>query len=97
MITGVVLARNEARHIAACLASLRPYVSELILIDMESIDDTVALAKPYLDKLLSAKLTPNFDAARNLAISEAQNEWLWYLDADERVSEATANYIHGLI
>jgi glycosyltransferase involved in cell wall biosynthesis len=97
MITGVVLARNEARHIGACLASLRPYVAELILIDMESADETVALARPFIDKLITAKQTPNFDAARNLAIAEAQFEWLWYLDADERVSEPTARYVHDLL
>ncbi len=97
MITGVVLARNEARHIAACLASLRPHVGELFLIDMESSDETVALAKPYVDKIIPAKKTPNFDAARNLAIPEARFEWLWYLDADERVSQATAQHVQELI
>lgn len=97
MITGVVLARNEARHIAACLRSLKPHVGELILIDMESEDETVALARPFVDKVLTAPKTPNFDAARNLAIAEARYEWLWYLDADERVSEQTARQVRALI
>ena len=97
MITGVVLARNEARHIVACLQSLRPHVGELFLIDMESSDETVALAKPYVDKVIPAKKTPNFDAARNLAIAEAKCEWLWYLDADERVSQATAQFVKELL
>lgn len=87
MITGVVLARNEAKHIVACLASLRPHVGELILIDMESSDETVALARPFISKVLTATKTPNFDAARNLAIGEASFEWLWYLDADEMIRQ----------
>ena len=46
MITGVVLARNEEANIVECLESLQPHVGEIILIDMESTDLTVALAKP---------------------------------------------------
>ena len=52
MITGVVLARNEEHHIADCLAALRPHVQEIILIDMESSDRTVELARPLVDQVL---------------------------------------------
>ena len=97
MITGVVLARNEERNIQACLASLRPHVAELLLIDMESTDRTVELARPYVDRVLSHALTPHFDAARNIAIGPARHEWLWFLDADERVPEATGRLINEAV
>ena len=97
MITGVVLARNEEQNIVPCLQTLRPYVSELILIDMESSDDTVSLAKPYIDQLLQHEQVANFDSARNLAIDAAKHNWLWFIDADERVSPQVADVVHRLI
>lgn len=75
MITGVVLTRNEEAIIVECLEALRPHVQEIILIDMESTDLTLALAKPLVTKVLRHPVVRNFDAARNLAISEASNDW----------------------
>ena len=87
MITGVVLARNEASNIVDCLGALQPHVSELILIDMASEDDTVQLAQPLVDRILHHELVANFDSARNLAIDAASNPWLWFIDADERMKD----------
>jgi glycosyltransferase involved in cell wall biosynthesis len=85
MITGVVLARNEEANIAPCLEAARLHVGECLLIDMESTDRTVELARSLVDRVLSYPLVANFDAARNIAISEAKFDWLWFIDADERV------------
>ncbi len=97
MITGVVLARNEARHIVACLEALRPHVAELLLIDMQSSDETVALARPLVHKVLAHKRVLHFDSARNLAVPEAAHDWLWYVDADERVPTATGRLVNDLV
>jgi len=86
MLTGVVLARNEAANIVECLTALKTHVEELIVIDMESSDSTVELARPLVDQVLTHPLVPNFDAARNDAIAVAKHDWLWFVDADERVS-----------
>lgn len=97
MITGVVLARNEEAAIVGCLTSLQPHVQELILIDMESTDRTVELARPLVSQVLTTPLVSNFDAARNLAIDAARHEWLWFLDADERVPAATGQIVQQLV
>jgi len=97
MITGVILARNEARNIVPCLEALRPHVEELLLIDMASTDETVELARPLVQRVLTHPLVANFDAARNTAIPEAQHEWLWFVDADERISEATARVVRDFV
>jgi glycosyltransferase involved in cell wall biosynthesis len=95
--SGVVLARNEESNIEDCLRSFAPHVDDLILIDMESEDRTVELARPFVTKILAHPLIPNFDSARNIAISEAKNDWLWFLDADERVSEAVGRLVSETI
>ena len=97
MISGVILARNEECNIVDCIESLRPHVTEVILIDMESDDATVELARPIVDKLLSHKLVANFDSARNIAIPEASNQWLWFVDADERIPKATGQLVNNLV
>lgn len=97
MITGVVLARNEQAQLAACLQSLRPHVEQLFLIDMESTDRTVELASALVDRVLHHPLVPNFDSARNLAVPEARFDWLWFLDADERVPPETGRLVRQLL
>ena len=93
MITGVVLARNEEADIVDCLRSLRPWVAEILLVDMESTDRTAELARPYVAKVLRHPLVAHFDAARNMAIPEAGFDWLWFLDADERIPDATGRLV----
>jgi glycosyltransferase involved in cell wall biosynthesis len=97
MITGVVLARNEELNIVACLEALRPHVAELFLIDMESSDRTIELARPYVDRVLAHPLVANFDAARNMAIPLAAHEWLWFVDADEQVPAETGRQVNELV
>jgi glycosyltransferase involved in cell wall biosynthesis len=97
MITGVILARNEELNILDCIAALRPHVSELLLIDMESEDRTVDLARDRVDRILSHPIDPQFDAARNVAIPEAHNDWLWFIDADERVPATTGRWANDFV
>ena len=97
MITGVVLARNEAHNIVECLQSLQPYVEEMLLIDMESDDNTMELSRPLVSKVLSHPLVDNFDPARNIATEHAQHDWLWFLDADERVPASVGEVVRDLV
>ncbi|MEX1026470.1 MAG: glycosyltransferase [Candidatus Paceibacterota bacterium] len=93
MITGVVLARNEEKNIVGCLEALRSHVEEILLIDMESSDATVALAGSFVTRVLQHPFMRNFDSARNIAIPEAKYEWLWFVDADERIPEASGKLV----
>ena len=97
MIAGVILARNEEANIVGCLEALRPHVAEILLIDMESSDRTVELARPYVAKVLPHPLIANFDQARNIAIPEAGHDWMWFVDADERVPEKTGQMVNDLV
>lgn len=97
MIIGVILARNEELNIATALTALRPHVGELILIDMESSDRTVEVAQPLVDRVLTHPFVANFDAARNIAIDAAKYDWLWFIDADERVPPETGRMVQQLV
>src|ERR1051325_7591874 len=84
-ISAIVHTRNEARHLAACLETLLGWTDEIIVCDMESEDDTLAIARRYTDQILPHPLIPNFDRARNVSAMRARFRWVFYLDADERV------------
>lgn len=82
----VIPARNEATQIVAtllALQSLRQRGHEVILVDGGSADATCALARPWVDRLLTAPT----GRANQLAVgvAAAQHEVLWLLHADTRV------------
>lgn len=85
-ITVVILARNEARRIEAAVACTRGWAASVIVIDNESDDDTAAIARHMGALVLSAPRALRFDALRELAVPHVQTGWIYFLDADERVS-----------
>ncbi len=96
-ITGCILARNEERKIEEALKSLVGWVDEIIVIDNESSDSTVEIALKYTTHILKSNKSMNFDAYRNLAIEAASSEWIFYLDADERVPEELGKQIRAKV
>jgi glycosyltransferase involved in cell wall biosynthesis/predicted O-methyltransferase YrrM len=96
-ITACIMARNEGRRIGAALQSLQGWTDEILVIDNESEDDTAAVARRYADLVLSAPRTLQFDGLRNLAIEHATGDWLFYLDADERVGPRLGPVLRRLV
>ena len=76
-------------------------LNEIIAIDDESTDNTKNILKSFENKKISVKiinkkLDNNFASQRNFAISQASNDWILFLDADEIPSEKLINYINNL-
>lgn len=82
-LSALVLARNEEKIIGECLSQLT-FADEIIVLDQASTDKTVEIAKKYTNKITTTK-NQSFDKNRNQLASQAQGEWLLYLDADERL------------
>lgn len=79
----IILTKNEQDRIYGCLDSVK-WADEIIVVDDESTDQTVAIAKHYTDRVL----VRNMDVEgrhRNWAYSQAKNDWVLSLDADELV------------
>jgi glycosyltransferase involved in cell wall biosynthesis/SAM-dependent methyltransferase len=96
-LTVIVHTRNEERNIEACLASVKDWADEIIVMDMESTDRTVEIARRYTDKIFSHPLIRDFDSARNVSAQHASHEWILYLDADERMTPKLAQAITQFI
>lgn len=96
-ISAVVHTRNEARHIADCLETLRGWTDEIIVCDMESEDETVSIAHRYTEDIFTHPLIPHFDRARNVSGMRAKYRWVFYLDADERVPPGLGPHLRALV
>ncbi|MEN6438427.1 MAG: glycosyltransferase [Syntrophobacter sp.] len=80
-----MIVRNEEESLPGCLESVRGLVDEIIVVDTGSVDDTVRIAESFGARVYSFLWTENFAAARNESISRASGDWIFYLDADERL------------
>jgi glycosyltransferase involved in cell wall biosynthesis len=65
-ITACILARNEERRIEAALQSLQGWTDQILVIDNESEDRTVEIARRYTEQILTAPRAAMFDSLRNL-------------------------------
>jgi glycosyltransferase involved in cell wall biosynthesis len=82
----VILTKNEEERIAECIKSVIDWADEVIVVDDESTDNTVKIAKELGVKVLIKKMDIE-GRHRNWAYSQAKNEWILSLDADERITE----------
>ena len=81
----IIITRNESANIVACLESVA-FADEVIVLDGQSTDDTVALAQKQGAKVFLADSWEGFGPQKNKALSFASYEWVLSIDADERVS-----------
>ncbi len=88
-ISAVINTRNEAENIIDCLESVK-FADEIVVVDMESSDQTKELAKEYTDKIFDHPMVGYVEPARNFAISKAIGDWILVVDADERISKTLA-------
>ena len=89
VISAVLTVRNEEKKIAECLESVK-WTDEIIVVDDESTDKTVQIAKKYTKNVFEHKSVGYVEPVRNFAISKAKGEWVLILDADERVPDSLA-------
>lgn len=86
-LSAVVLSRNCEGKIDKCLASLKGWANEIIVVDGESTDKTKEIAVKAGAKFYSHKFLGSFAAERNFGTDCASGEWVLQLDSDEIVTE----------
>jgi glycosyltransferase involved in cell wall biosynthesis len=87
-ISATVITLDEERHIAAALESLS-WADEIVVVDSGSSDRTLEIARGYTDRVIVADW-PGYAAQKNRAAGEASHDWIFSLDADERVTPELA-------
>ncbi len=86
MISVVIITKNEEKNIGECLKSVA-WCDEKIVIDDYSKDNTAEIAEKSGAKVIKHRLI-NFSDQRNFGLEKARNDWVLFVDADERVSQA---------
>src|SRR3972149_8823950 len=94
-VTAIIIARNEAAMITECLRTLS-WCREVLVIDDSSTDQTAQQAENLGARVVEFS-HPSFARKRNEALKHAQGDWLFYIDADERVTPTLAKEILGHI
>lgn len=94
-VTAVIIAKNEEQMIGDCLDSVR-FCDEIVVVDTGSTDNTVKLAKEKNAKVFHHEMT-NYADIRNKGKEHAKNDWIFYIDADERATKELAEHIKKII
>jgi glycosyltransferase involved in cell wall biosynthesis len=92
----VILTRNEARNIVECVRSAS-FADEVVVLDSGSADGTADLARSAGAKVSTNAQWPGFGPQKNRAVSLSTGEWVFSLDADERITPALAASIQHAI
>ena len=93
-ISVIIITKDEEKNISDCLKSVE-WADEIIVIDAESNDKTVKLAKIFTDKIFTKKWE-GYVPQKKYALSLASNEWVLSVDADERITPELKNEILNL-
>ena len=88
-ITVVILTLNEARHIRECIQSARQVANRVIISDSFSTDGTPDIAREE-GAIVLERAFDNYANQRNSALEAVKTPWVFFLDADERVTEELA-------
>lgn len=94
-ISVIIIAKNEEKMIEDCLKSLVFPYEEVIVVDNGSTDQTVKLAVSLGARVVAGE--GSFSKLRNLGRDCAQGDWLFYLDADERISPDLQKWLENFV
>lgn len=94
-ITAIIPTYNEADNIEAAIDSVS-WADEVIVVDSFSNDNTVELAKAKGVRILQREYE-NSASQKNWTIPQASHEWIFLLDADERVEEGLKKEVQGIL
>ena len=82
-----MIVKNESEFLNDCLDSVKDLVSEMVIVDTGSTDDTIKIAKSFGAKIFHYNWNDDFSAARNFALEKCTQSWVLVLDADEIISK----------
>ena len=94
-VSVTIITLDEEAHIGAAIDSAA-WADEVIVVDSGSRDATVAVARSRGARTFTREW-PGYVAQKNHAASLARNDWIFSLDADERITPALAAEIRALL
>ncbi len=94
-VAACLIVQNEQDRLEAALESVA-FCDEVIVVDGGSTDDTIEIAERAGARVIENPW-PGFATQRNVALDAAASDWIFELDADERVSPLLRASIEALL
>jgi len=91
-----MIVKNEESNLARCLNSVKDIVSEIVIVDTGSTDNTIKIAEDYNAKIIFHKWDNDFSSARNKSIENATCDYILFLDADEYLDKDSLKFFKSL-
>ncbi|GIP28441.1 beta 1,4 glucosyltransferase [Paenibacillus sp. J23TS9] len=82
-----MIVKNEENSLERCLSSVHKAVDQIIIVDTGSTDNTKQIARKFTRHVLDFEWIDDFAAARNYAFSQADQDYILWLDADDVLME----------
>lgn len=95
-VTVIVHTRNAATELAKLLPTVR-WAADIVVVDMESSDDTADVARTHGARVVPVAFHPRVDAVRNRFLEESATEWILVMDADEYLPDDAPELVADLI
>jgi glycosyltransferase involved in cell wall biosynthesis len=94
-ITVIILTRNEEANLVDCIRSARLVSDDVLVVDCGSTDATLNIASSEGARIHTINWK-SFGCARNAGAQQAKHDWIFTLDADERISTELAKALKHL-
>jgi len=94
-LAAVILTKNAVQHIGDCIATLG-FADQVVVSDSYSDDGTVEIAWAAGATVVQRPFD-NFAGQRNAAMDAVDSEWIFFVDADERIPAELAAEVRRVI
>ncbi len=91
-----LIVKNEHANLPDCLGCATDLVDEVIVVDTGSTDATRSVASRLGARVFEFAWVDDFAAARNESLRHATGDWIFWLDADDRLDEAERRKLRTL-
>lgn len=84
-VSGLIITYNEEKNIREVLECF-DFCEEIIVVDSFSTDKTLEIAQQFSNVKVIQNAFEDFTKQRNIALDAATNDWVLFLDGDERIT-----------
>jgi GT2 family glycosyltransferase/Flp pilus assembly protein TadD len=92
-----LIVKNEEANLPACLESVSGLVDEIVVVDTGSTDATKSVAARFAAKVADFPWVDSFAAARNESLRHATGDWIFWMDADDRLDSDNRDRFRTLL
>ena len=85
LISAAFMVKDGEEFLTEALASVQGFADELVVVDTGSSDRTIEIARSFGAKISHYEWKQDFSDARNETIRQSTGEWIFVIDADERL------------